>query len=92
MKVVVVQVLEDNVSIVKCLACEGTGGRSWSSWHKPCGGSGILSIRHEGPLVVCSGCEGTGGRSCSSWHSACGGTGIVAAYGKWKILPRERLG
>jgi len=89
-KIVVIEVLEGNISIIKCPACDGTGGRDWSNWHKPCGGTGVLAIQHEGPLVICSGCEGTGGRNWSSWHSACGGTGVVPAYGSWKILPREQ--
>lgn len=88
-KITIIELNPGGVSIVQCLSCEGTGGRSWPHWHEPCGGTGILAIQHEGPLMVCSGCDGTGGKAWSHWHSACGGTGIVPAYGPWKILPRK---
>ena len=97
--ITIIQTMDDNVSLVRCLGCAGNGtwtmrGRYQPHLHETCGGSGILAIQHNGPLVVCNACEGYGswtmlGRYKPHLHEACGGSGILAAWGDFRILPRK---
>lgn len=100
-KISIIEEVGNNIYILKCARCEGTG-RAPSSWGgyttricKVCVGKGVVGVEiidGTPPFVVCSHCEGTG-KEPSSWGgykiepcSACGGVGGQPIAGKMRIL------